>query len=69
MTGKHTHIVISGCQEIQEKIPSDPLEAELLMMAEAVAGGGDSDSDSARSDAEPFRPVASEFPSCRFSYQ
>ena len=25
-------------QEIQERIPNDPLEAELLMMAEAVAG-------------------------------
>lgn len=25
-------------QRIQEKIPSDPFEAELLMMAEMVAG-------------------------------
>lgn len=34
-------------QEIREKIPNDPLEAELLMMAEAVAGvGNESDSDS-----------------------
>ena len=48
---------ISNClcdlQEIQERIPSDPLEAELLMMAEAVAGGGvdtDTDSDNDNTD-------------------
>lgn len=40
-------------QEIREKIPNDPLEAELLMMAEAVAGvGNESDSDSEK-EAEP----------------
>ena len=36
-------------QRIQEKIPTDPFEAELLMMAEMVAGekkGDNSDSDS-----------------------
>ena len=36
-------------------MPSDPFEAELLMMAEAVASGGarGSDSDSEGSDDEP----------------
>ena len=36
-------------QRIQEKIPTDPFEAELLMMAEMVAGekkGDNSDSES-----------------------
>lgn len=40
-------------QDIVERIPADPLEAELLMMAEAVAAGkepGESDTDS---EAEP----------------
>jgi hypothetical protein len=42
-------------QELQERMPSDPFEAELLMMAEAVASGGarGSDNDSDGSDDEP----------------
>ena len=45
-TNSHIYIYpILLWQEIREKIPNDPLEAELLMMAEAVAGG-DEDSDS-----------------------
>jgi hypothetical protein len=39
---------------MQERMPSDPFEAELLMMAEAVASGGarGSDSDSDGSDED-----------------
>ena len=40
-------------QRIREKIPADPLEAELLQMAQAVAGGDDeSDSDTDHSDLD-----------------
>jgi hypothetical protein len=36
-------------QEIQEKMPADPFEAELLMMAAAVASGPESeDEDTSR---------------------
>ncbi|KAK3098409.1 hypothetical protein FSP39_019220 [Pinctada imbricata] len=45
-TKKSGDKILKHIKEILEKIPSDPLEAELLMMAEAVAGGEeDSDSD------------------------
>lgn len=47
------HRFIMFPQDIVERIPADPLEAELLMMAEAVAAGkepGESDTDS---EAEP----------------
>jgi len=38
-------------QDMQARMPSDPFEAELLMMAEAVASGGhESDSESDVSD-------------------
>jgi len=38
-------------QDMQSRMPSDPFEAELLMMAEAVASGGrESDSESEVSD-------------------
>ena len=38
-------------QDMQARMPSDPFEAELLMMAEAVASGGhESDSESEVSD-------------------
>ena len=42
-------------QEMQERMPSDPFEAELLMMAEAVASGGarGSESDSDASEDAP----------------
>ncbi|XP_071112638.1 zinc finger MYM-type protein 3-like isoform X2 [Haliotis cracherodii] len=53
--------ILKLIKEIREKIPSDPLEAELLMMAEAVAGGGgDSDSDTDKSDAEPFPAITND---------
>ncbi len=49
-------------QEIQERMPADPFEAELLMMAEAIAvaeKGSDDSSD--ESDTEPgvFRDPSS----------
>jgi len=49
--GCHPSYASFSCllQRIQEKIPTDPFEAELLMMAEMVAGekkGDNSDSDS-----------------------
>ena len=49
--GFHPSYASFSCllQRIQEKIPTDPFEAELLMMAEMVAGekkGDNSDSDS-----------------------
>ena len=49
--GCHSSYASFSCllQRIQEKIPTDPFEAELLMMAEMVAGekkGDNSDSDS-----------------------
>ncbi|XP_067674196.1 zinc finger MYM-type protein 3-like isoform X2 [Haliotis asinina] len=53
--------ILKQIKEIREKIPSDPLEAELLMMAEAVAGGGgDSDSDTDKSDGEPFPAITND---------
>lgn len=50
-----------GClQEMQARMPSDPFEAELLMMAEAVASGGhDSDSESEVSDDENCKTFVS----------
>jgi len=46
--------VLAACvQDMQSRMPSDPFEAELLMMAEAVASGGrESDSESEVSDDE-----------------
>jgi hypothetical protein len=47
-------LLIFSIQEMQEKMPSDPFEAELLMMAEAVAHGGrgdDSESDASEDEA------------------
>ncbi|BFZ09918.1 hypothetical protein BsWGS_12957 [Bradybaena similaris] len=52
-TRKSVNGICKTIQDIVERIPADPLEAELLMMAEAVAAGkepGDSDTDS---EAEP----------------
>ena len=48
-----TQPVILFEQEIQERIPADPFEAELLRMAEAVAKADDeSDSDTSDDDGE-----------------
>lgn len=52
-TKKSADGILKHIKEIREKIPNDPLEAELLMMAEAVAGvGNESDSDSEK-EVEP----------------
>ncbi|XP_069696002.1 zinc finger MYM-type protein 3 isoform X2 [Periplaneta americana] len=48
-TRNSAHGIMKEIKRIQEKIPTDPFEAELLMMAEMVAGekkGENSDSDS-----------------------
>ncbi|XP_021933067.1 zinc finger MYM-type protein 4 isoform X3 [Zootermopsis nevadensis] len=48
-TRNSAHGIMKEIKRIQEKIPTDPFEAELLMMAEMVAGekkGDNSDSDS-----------------------
>ena len=39
-------------QDIREKIPADPLEAELLMMADMVAGKEDSSGTSSSEEEE-----------------
>ncbi|XP_041353937.1 zinc finger MYM-type protein 3-like isoform X2 [Gigantopelta aegis] len=52
-TKKSAAKILKQIKKIREKIPADPLEAELLQMAQAVAGGGeDSDSDTDHSDVE-----------------
>ncbi|KAL3881355.1 hypothetical protein ACJMK2_027804, partial [Sinanodonta woodiana] len=56
-TKKSATSILKYIKEIQDKIPADPLEAELLMMAEAVAGK-ESDSES-ESEAENI-PVPDE---------
>ena len=46
-------------QDMQSRMPSDPFEAELLMMAEAVASGGrESDSESEVSDDDNCKTPA-----------
>ena len=52
-------------QEIREKTPSDPLEAELLMMAAAVSADGKNSSDS-ESDEEMAPEISNEI--CFTSY-
>ena len=47
-------------QEIQERIPNDPLEAELLMMAEAVAGKDD-ESSSESEEEQPEGKISTSF--------
>jgi len=43
---------------MQSRMPSDPFEAELLMMAEAVASGGrESDSESEVSDDDNCKRI------------
>ncbi len=49
-------------QEIQEKMPADPFEAELLMMAEAVASvDGPSESESEEEDTTEPASTASKY--------
>ncbi|XP_069127024.1 zinc finger MYM-type protein 3-like isoform X2 [Argopecten irradians] len=53
-TKKSSSSIFKHIKEIQERIPSDPLEAELLMMAEAVAvADPESDSDTENEDILP----------------
>ena len=47
-------------QEIQEKTPADPLEAEILMMAAAVSADGKNSSDS-DTEEEVLPEISSEF--------
>lgn len=46
-------------QDIREKIPADPLEAELLMMAEVVAGKEESSSSSDEDEVSGMLTAAS----------
>ena len=48
--GRCVVILPNVLQEIQDKTPSDPLEAELLMMAAAVSGDKQESSDSDTED-------------------
>lgn len=43
-------IIIIIIQELQERVPSDPFEAELLMMAEAVASANKASNSDSESD-------------------
>lgn len=49
-----------GIQEIQEKTPADPLEAEILMMAAAVSADGKNSSDS-DTEEEVLPEISSEY--------
>jgi len=52
-TKKSANSILKHIKEIQEKVPADPFEAELLMMAEMVAKAeGNADSSSDESDVE-----------------
>ncbi|XP_035825720.1 uncharacterized protein LOC101855726 isoform X2 [Aplysia californica] len=56
-TRKSANGILKAIKEIVERMPADPLEAELLMMAEAVAldpKTGDSDTDSEDAGGEDF---------------
>jgi zinc finger MYM-type protein 2/3/4 len=44
--------IIKEIKKIQEKMPSDPFEAELLMMAEMVAGDGKKDDEDSSDEDE-----------------
>ncbi|KAJ0172327.1 hypothetical protein K1T71_012300 [Dendrolimus kikuchii] len=53
--------IMKEINKIHDKMPTDPFEAELLMMAEMVAGDkkkDQSDSDTEDENAESFSPVA-----------
>ena len=53
----HDCFCFGESQEIQERMPADPFEAELLMMAEAVAvaeKGSDDSSDESDTETSEF---------------
>jgi len=55
-------------QELQERVPSDPFEAELLMMAEAVANANKASESVSESEDEDndAGECDDQFPSSRF---
>ncbi|ESO84117.1 hypothetical protein LOTGIDRAFT_155441, partial [Lottia gigantea] len=66
-TKKSASKILKQIKEIQNRIPADPLEAELLMMAEAVAGDkgssdSDSDSDKGADDLPAFDEIETASP-------
>ncbi|KAL4233534.1 hypothetical protein ACF0H5_008215 [Mactra antiquata] len=65
-TKKSANSILKQIKEIREKIPADPLEAELLMMAEAVAGKDDDSSSSSEEDEAPV-PEVKETPAVQAS--
>ncbi|XP_071134785.1 zinc finger MYM-type protein 3-like isoform X2 [Mytilus edulis] len=56
-TKKSTNSILKHIKEIREKIPDDPLEAELLMMAEAVSAVAKDSSDSESENEAEMEPV------------
>ncbi|VDI58276.1 Hypothetical predicted protein [Mytilus galloprovincialis] len=56
-TKKSTNSILKHIKEIREKIPDDPLEAELLMMAEAVSAVAKDSSDSESENETEIEPV------------
>ncbi|XP_053396279.1 zinc finger MYM-type protein 3-like isoform X5 [Mercenaria mercenaria] len=56
-TKKSANSILKQIKEIREKIPADPLEAELLMMAEAVAGKDEESSSSSEEEDNTAPPV------------
>ncbi|CAH1799597.1 unnamed protein product, partial [Owenia fusiformis] len=56
---KNADSILKHVKEIQERMPADPFEAEILMMAEAVAteGKADSDSDTEVDEPTPAPPI------------
>ncbi|XP_074542366.1 zinc finger MYM-type protein 4 isoform X3 [Halichoeres trimaculatus] len=50
--------IVETIQEIKEKIPSDPFEAELILMAEMVAEDTEKDDDNKEEEERPKEKVA-----------
>lgn len=56
-TKKSSASILKHIKEIQEKIPADPFEAELLMMAEAVANAEQSSSEDEEEIDQPANDI------------
>ncbi|XP_052808872.1 zinc finger MYM-type protein 4-like isoform X2 [Mya arenaria] len=55
-TKKSANSILKQIKDIREKIPADPLEAELLMMADMVAGKEEMRSSSSEDEEEEVEP-------------
>ncbi|WAR08908.1 ZMYM2-like protein [Mya arenaria] len=62
-TKKSANSILKQIKDIREKIPADPLEAELLMMADMVAGKEEMRSSSSEDEEEEVEPPAPPPPS------